>query len=60
MTTITVADIKQWLEGEIAHNAEVVDAIDDVMTDGTDDIYVGRTECAQGLLEWIQERESKK
>jgi hypothetical protein len=45
--------IIDWLEGEIEHNEPVING-DEVLTDGTDDIHIGRTECAESLLSMIK------
>jgi hypothetical protein len=57
--TITVAEIKKWLEEEIKFNSPVLNG-DEEMTDGTEDIIEGRTELAESLLDYIKERESKR
>ena len=41
-----------WLEGEIKHNEPIING-DEVLTDGTHDIHVGRYECAKALLKQI-------
>jgi hypothetical protein len=48
--------IVDWLEGEIEHNEPVING-DEVLTDGTHDIHVGRTECAESLLSMIKKWE---
>ena len=53
--------VKKWLKEEIRHNQEIVDAKDnneqEVCSDGTDDINIGRHECAEGLLDLIKDWE---
>ena len=52
--------IKQWLEDEIEYNREVVEAQDngeEFTSDGTDDIILGRSECAESLLDQINKWE---
>ena len=55
--------IKSWLKEEIAHNEPVVSGIEE-MADGTDDIFIGRTELAETLLkkldEWEEETDDAK
>jgi len=51
--------IVDWLEGEIEHNEPVINDIE-VVTDGTYDIHVGRTECAESLLSMIKKWEVDK
>jgi hypothetical protein len=50
--------IIDWLEGEIEHNEPVING-DEVLTDGTDDIHIGRTECAESLLSMIKKWEEE-
>jgi len=49
--------IIHWLQEEVEQNQDIVDAHenneDAIMTDGTDDIFIGRYECAEGLLNQI-------
>jgi len=49
--------IIHWLQEEVEQNQDIVDAHENnenaIMTDGTDDIYLGRYECAEGLLDQI-------
>jgi len=56
MTTIN--KIKKWLRDEIKHNEEIVYAkdnnLEEICTDGTDDISYGRSECAEALLRQIK------
>ena len=55
--------IKSWLKEEIARNEPVVSGIEE-MADGTDDIFIGRTELAETLLkkldEWEEESDNGK
>jgi hypothetical protein len=55
--------VKEWLEEEIEMNQDVADAKDNkqdyITSDGTDDIIYGRHECAEGLLEQIQQWENE-
>jgi len=59
MTTIN--KIKKWLKDEIKHNEEIVNAkdnkLEEVCSDGTDDIIYGRSECAECLLDQIKKWE---
>ena len=48
----TVEQIREWLQSEIDYNQPVVDG-EEVMSDGTGDIILGRSECAESLLKWI-------
>ena len=58
-----IKKIKAWLRQEIKDHQEIVDADDnnedDVTSDGTDDISIGRHECAEGLLLMIKRWEKK-
>jgi len=45
-----------WLECEIEHTEFIISG-DEVLTDGTHDIYVGRYECATSLLRQIEKWE---
>ena len=59
-TENTLLKIKQWLEDEIEYNREVVEAQDngeEFTSDGTDDIILGRSECAESLLNQINKWE---
>ena len=49
-------NIVDWLEGELEHNEPVING-DEVLTDGTHDIHVGRSECANSLLSMINKWE---
>jgi hypothetical protein len=55
--------VKEWLEEEIEMNQDVADAKDNkqdyITSDGTDDIIYGRHECAEGLLEQIEQWENE-
>lgn len=60
MSKNTLLKIKQWLEDEIEYNLEVVEAQDngeEFTSDGTDDIILGRSECAESLLNQINKWE---
>ena len=49
--------VEQWLKDEVSDCQEFVDAQENgedwVTSDGTDDIYIGRHECAVGLSNLI-------
>jgi predicted transcriptional regulator len=54
--------IKKWLNDEVEENLEVVEAWDnneEFTSDGTDEIIVGRSECAEGLLNYINDNEKE-
>ena len=53
---ILLDNIVEWLEGELEHNEPVING-DEVLTDGTHDIHVGRSECADSLLSMINKWE---
>jgi len=46
-----------WLEAEMQHNEPVING-DEVLTDGSQDIHVGRNECAESLLKQIKKWEA--
>ena len=48
--------VKNWLEEEIKNNEPVVEG-EEELSDGTDDIFVGRSECAYSLLQQIEKWE---
>jgi|TARA_R110002051_G_scaffold23550_1_gene59328 hypothetical protein len=50
-------EIVDWLRGELAHNEPVLNG-EVVLTDGTHDIHVGRSECAESLLSMINKWEN--
>ena len=50
--------LRDWLKDEIEHNEPVVSG-EEEMADGTDDIYIGRTELAETLLEKLDEWEEE-
>ena len=50
--------LRDWLKDEIEHNEPVVSG-EEEMADGTEDIYVGRTELAETLLEKLEEWEEE-
>jgi len=62
--TITINDIKEWLEGEMFICEDYVKARQNgeptVYDDGTDDIYCGRYQCAEQLLMFINRKEKEK
>ena len=49
-----VDNITRWLVDELKHDAEVVNGLDHMMTDGTDDIIHGRYEVCRELLHYIR------
>lgn len=49
-----VNDITQWLKDELKHDAEVVNGLDHMMSDGQDDIVHGRYEVCRELLHFIR------
>jgi|OM-RGC.v1.037414851 hypothetical protein len=53
-----VNKIKQMLEGEISSSQPIIDG-DEEVTDGTDDIIIGRYEYAEQLLEQIKQWENE-
>ena len=53
-----VNKIKKTLEGEISSSQSIIDGEVEV-TDGTDDIIIGRYEYAEQLLEQIKKWESE-
>ena len=57
MNTILIK-IKNWLEEEIKNNEPVVEG-EEELSDGTEDIFVGRSECANSLLDQIKKWEQK-
>ena len=50
--------LRDWLKDEIEHNEPVVSG-EEEMADGTEDIYIGRTELAETLLEKLDEWEEE-
>jgi hypothetical protein len=57
-----VSKIKDWLRYEVEDNLEVVEAYnnnEEFTSDGTDEIIVGRSECAEGLLKYINDNEKE-
>ena len=58
-----ISKIKGWLKNEVESQQEFVDAKDNnedwVTSDGTDDIFIGRHECAESLLEQIDKWEEE-
>jgi len=53
-----VNKIKKMLEGEISSSQPIIDG-DEEVTDGTDDIIIGRYEYAEQLLEQIKKWENE-
>ena len=53
-----IKNIKSWLISEINNQQPIVDG-EEILTDGTDDICEGRHECAEGLLNQIEEWENE-
>ena len=55
--------LRDWLNEEIEHNEPVVSG-EEEMADGSEDIYIGRTELAETLLkkldEWEEETDDAK
>tara|TARA_B100000427_G_C15430372_1_gene560526 strand:+ start:368 stop:550 length:183 start_codon:yes stop_codon:yes gene_type:complete len=51
--------IREWLQDEIENNKPVVNG-EEEMSDGTENIYVGRTELAEILLKKLDEWERSK
>ena len=49
--------IVNWLEAEMQYNEPVING-DEVLTDGSQDIHVGRNECAESLLKQIKKWEA--
>ena len=57
-----VNKIKEWLNDEVEDNLEVFEAYNnnkEFTSDGTDEIIVGRLECAEGLLNYINDNEKE-
>ncbi len=50
--------LRDWLKDEIEHNEPVVNG-EEEMADGTEGIYIGRTELAETLLEKLDEWEEE-
>ena len=50
--------VKTWLKEEIEYNEPVLNG-DEQLSDGTEDIHVGRSECASGLLKLIKKWEKE-
>jgi len=61
--TITINDIKDWLEGEMFTYEDYVKARENndepLHDDGTDDINCGRYKCAEQLLMFINRKEKE-
>ena len=53
-----VSKIKKTLEGEISSSQSIIDG-DEEVTDGTDDIIIGRYEYAEQLLKQIKKWENE-
>ena len=56
-------NVTEWLEQEVKDGQEVINEYEGKLrpkcTDGSDDIVVGRVECAESLLEQIKKWESE-
>ena len=50
--------LRDWLNEEIEHNEPVVSG-EEEMADGSEDIYIGRTELAETLLKKLDEWEEE-
>ena len=50
--------VKTWLEEEIEHNKPVLNGNEE-LSDGTENIHEGRSECATSLLNRIKKWESE-
>jgi hypothetical protein len=61
--TITITDIKDWLEGEMFTYEDFVKAKENgeqtIYDDGTDDVCCGRYKCAEQLLMFINRKEKE-
>jgi hypothetical protein len=61
--TITITDIRDWLEDEISVYEDFVKARENdeptVYDDGTDDVCCGRYKCAEQLLMFINRKEKE-
>jgi len=55
---VVINKIKKWLIDEIVFHQPIVDG-DEMLTDGTNDICIGRHECASSLLEQIEKWENE-
>ena len=57
---VVLDKVKAWLKEEVESQQDVVDAKDNgedwATSDGTDDIIIGRHECAWSCLEMINKR----
>ena len=55
---MTINKIKKWLKDEIKYNEEIVNAkdnkLEEICSDGTEDIIYGRSEGAEALLRQIK------
>jgi len=49
-----VDNITNWLKDELKHDAEVVNGLDHMMSDGQDDMVKGRYEVCRELLHYIR------
>ena len=50
---MTINKVIQWLEAEIENNQPILDGTEE-LSDGTELIFYGRSELAQGLLNKIK------
>lgn len=51
--SIRIEQVVEWLQNELLHNREVDEGKEE-LTDGTHDIVIGRSECADELLNFIK------
>lgn len=49
-----VYNITEWLRDELKHDAEVVNGLDHMISDGQDDMVKGRYEVCRELLHYIR------
>jgi hypothetical protein len=49
-----VNNITEWLKDELKHDAEVVNGLDHMISDGQQDIVHGRYEVCRELLHYIR------
>tara|TARA_X000001036_G_C20532419_1_gene746799 strand:+ start:643 stop:831 length:189 start_codon:yes stop_codon:yes gene_type:complete len=59
MSDTLITKIKSWLEDEVEQGQPVVDGEDDYSGWDTEDIVIGRHECAEGLLYQIAKWEKE-
>ena len=58
MSDTLITKIKDWLEDEVEQGQPVVDGEEEI-NDGTEDIVIGRHECAESLLHQIAKWEEE-